>query len=594
MRRFLRPTLLGLLLGAQASEVVVLEQVPILPEHWSFSRAAKGEDTLTLKIALPQPRLKDLEARLLEISTPGRPEYGHHLSGPQLSKYQEHSRTSEDNVSKWLRSSGIVDFRTDGPWINFNATARQAKTLLDADVGLYAYNDGTPVLRAPSYSVPPDLKDHISFVFPLSNFMAPPRPRVRGQHMDRQISALSVAATNQSTQCSNSVEPECLRKLYRINYTAPNGAPSPSRLGIAGFLSEHVSTSELAAFMKLYAKDVPSDYRFRVETVNDGINDEKTAGVEGMLDVEYGVALGYPAQVTYYMTGGKGEKMDPEGNKVPANSSDNEPYLEFLEHMLAKPDGELPHVLSISYADDEQSVTRPYAERVCGLFAQLTARGVSVLVATGDGGSRGTNQVPRGCYSNDGAHRRVALPTFPASCPYVTAVGATSNAGPPVAGAMYSAGGFSNYFAMPAWQAPAAGPYASRAVALAGPTPDMFNASGRATPDVSAVGSMFKIRHDGAEQFVLGTSASTPVLAAMVALVNDKRLRAGKNSTGWLNPALYSVRMSPAVADVTVGRSMGCWFPEGNVPGWATAAGWDAVTGLGTPNTLDKLLDVLG
>ncbi|EJT78142.1 hypothetical protein GGTG_03244 [Gaeumannomyces tritici R3-111a-1] len=599
MRGLLCPALLGLLLGTGASKLVVLEQVQTLPERWAFSGAAKDDDTLALKVALTQPRLGDLKTRLLEISTPGRPEYGHHLSGPELSVYQEHSRASEDSVSRWLESNGIVDIRTEGHWVSFNATVRQTKTLLDTDLGYYAYNGGAPVLRAPTYAVPAELQDHISFVFPLSNFMAPPASRLREESIDRQFSALSSTAADEYLQCSRGVQPECLRKLYGINYTAPDAGPSPSRLGIAGFLEEHVSMGDLASFMKSYAWDVPSDYSFAVESVSNGTNDEGNPGVEAMLDVEYGVALGYPARVTYYITSGRAEKIDPDGNKVVPGSEldDNEPYHALLEHLLAKPDGEIPHVLSVSYADDEQSVPRPYAERVCGLFALLAARGVSVLAATGDGGSRGTGQVQRGCYTNDGAaapRRRAALPTFPASCPYVTAVGATSNEGPPVSAAQYSAGGFSRYFAMPAWQAAAAGPYARAAAEMGGPTPDMFDAGGRATPDISAVGSQFVIRRAGADVGVQGTSASTPVLAAMVALVNDARLRAGKNSTGWLNPALYSDRMRDAIVDVTEGRSRGCWFPEGSVAGWAATAGWDAATGLGTPNTFEKLLAILG
>ena len=43
---------------------------------------------------------------------------------------------------------------------------------------------------------------------------------------------------------------------------------------------------------------------------------------------------------------------------------------------------------------------------------------------------------------------------------------------------------------------------------------------------------------------LFGTSASTPVMAAMVSLVNSRRLLAGKSNLGWINPALYSVAAS--------------------------------------------------
>ncbi len=47
-------------------------------------------------------------------------------------------------------------------------------------------------------------------------------------------------------------------------------------------------------------------------------------------------------------------------------------------------DDELPHTLSISYGEDEQSVPRAYAEKVCTMFGQLGARGTSVIFASGE------------------------------------------------------------------------------------------------------------------------------------------------------------------------------------------------------------------
>lgn len=48
------------------------------------------------------------------------------------------------------------------------------------------------------------------------------------------------------------------------------------------------------------------------------------------------------------------------------------------------PDDKLPHTLSISYGEDEQSVPKSYAEKVCTMFGQLGARGVSIIFASGE------------------------------------------------------------------------------------------------------------------------------------------------------------------------------------------------------------------
>ena len=79
-------------------------------------------------------------------------------------------------------------------------------------------------------------------------------------------------------------------------------------------------------------------------------------------------------------------------------------------------------MISTSYGDDEQTVTYNYAVEVCNQFGVLGARGVTLLFSSGDAGVG-----PRGsCYSNDGKNTYQFLPSFPASCPFVTAVGATA------------------------------------------------------------------------------------------------------------------------------------------------------------------------
>ncbi|KAK4112801.1 subtilisin-like protein, partial [Canariomyces notabilis] len=116
----------------------------------------------------------------------------------------------------------------------------------------------------------------------------------------------------------------------------------------------------------------------------------------------------------------------------------------------------------------------------------------------------------------------------------------------------------------------------------------------RAMPDISAIGSGFQIIVAGTESQVLGTSASAPTVAAMIALVNDARLRAGKKSLGWLNPLLYEAKVRSVLRDVVEGESMGCRFPDGEVsPGWSSVAGYDCVTGLGVVDDFNDFMAAL-
>ncbi|CAK7216692.1 hypothetical protein SBRCBS47491_002914 [Sporothrix bragantina] len=388
--------------------------------------------------------------------------------------------------------------------------------------------------------------------------------------------------------------------------TAVSAPPptSPVRFGVAGFLSEYVNHQDVNEFLQFYAPTIafpgPGNpvYNFSTEFPNNGTNIQAPrflAGMEASLDVEYAMALAYPSQITFYSTGGRADKINPTGHRMDPMHSSNEPYLDLLEYLIALPTDFVPHVLSISYSDDEQTVPQPYATRVCDLFMQLAARGTTVLVATGDGGSHGISDT---CAHNEASQRRPLLPTFPASCPWVTAVGSTETGIgapggiPPAVAADYSSGGFSNYFTRPAWQNDTVNAYLDR---IGDSKAGFFNRTGRGVPDISAIGSHFAVVWGGVPSVTSGTSASTPVIAAMVALVNDQRLKAGKPSLGWLNGALYSSRVQGILEDVTMGTSMGCMPYNRTVwkSGWPAAPGWDAVTGLGVPNDFAKLAAAL-
>jgi len=67
-----------------------------------------------------------------------------------------------------------------------------------------------------------------------------------------------------------------------------------------------------------------------------------------------------------------------------------------------------------------------------------------------------------------------------------------------------------------------------------------YNASGRGYPDVSAVGQNILLYAYGEPQFVGGTSASAPIFASIITLINEERIAAGKGPVGFLNPTLYA------------------------------------------------------
>lgn len=295
------------------------------------------------------------------------------------------------------------------------------------------------------------------------------------------------------------------------------------------------------------------------------------------MDAETILAFDWPTPLTAYTTGGSPPYIPDDFT----TSDTNEPYLVWINYVLSQSNSEIPQTISTSYGDDEQTVPYPYASRVCAEFAQLGARGISLIFAAGDEGVGASGY----CYSNDGKNTPTFLPAFPASCPYVTTVGATYKFNPEVVAydgrfdpAFASGGGFSNYFPRPAYQDKVVPEYIA---SLDGEFAEYYNKSGRGYPDVAAQGVNFTTIWNGSLLLVDGTSASTPTFAGVISLVNDALLASGKPTLGFLNPWLYAGGYE-TFTDVTMGSAVGC-AELGNGLGFPAKVGWDAVSGFGTP-----------
>ncbi|KAI4754899.1 subtilisin-like protein [Aureobasidium sp. EXF-3400] len=143
-----------------------------------------------------------------------------------------------------------------------------------------------------------------------------------------------------------------------------------------------------------------------------------------------------------------------------------------------------------------------------------------------------------------------------------------------------SGAGFCDHFARPSYQSSAVDRYIDDTGDL---DAGLYNQTGRDYPDVAAQGNHDVFVWEGDISTVGGTSASAPTFGAVIALVNDALVAAGKSALGFLNPWLYTGAYA-ALIDITTGSSIGC-----ETTGFPAAVVWDAVTGFGTPN-LGKLI----
>ncbi|KAJ5344275.1 Peptidase S8/S53 [Penicillium brevicompactum] len=583
-RKALSLAVVSLLASSAAADV--FESLSSVPKGWRYSRKPRGDQPMRLQIALTQGDASGFEETVLEMSTPNHPSYGNHFqTHEEMKRMLQPSAESSDAIRDWLESAGITQIEQDADWMTFYTTVDTANQLLAANFQFYVSNvKHIERLRTLEYSVPDALMSHVNMIQPTTRFgqLRKHRTTLHSESKETDM-AFRSAAMSATPDCNSVITPQCLKDLYKIgDYKADpkNG----NKAGFASYLEQYASYSDLALFEKNIAPDAKGQ-NFSVVQYNGGGNDQNPKGdiSEANLDLQYIVGVSSPVPVTEFSVGGRGILV-PDLDQPDPNDNNNEPYLDFLQNVLKMDNKDLPQVISTSYGEDEQSVPESYARTVCNLYSQLGSRGVSVIFSSGDSG------VGAACVTNDGKNTTHFPPQFPAACPWVTSVGATSGISPEQ-GVDFSSGGFSDLWDRPTWQEDAVGGFLD---VLGDQWSGLFNAKGRAFPDVAAQGENFAVYVKGSLSSVSGTSASAPVFAGVIALLNDARLKSNQSPMGFLNPWLYSTGRD-GLNDIVDGGSTGCNGaarfngPQNGSPvvpyaSWNSTEGWDPVTGLGTPN----------
>ncbi|KAL4918733.1 peptidase S8/S53 domain-containing protein [Aspergillus aurantiobrunneus] len=578
------------------------ERLKAVPDGWKYDGTPSANQPIRLRIALKQHDVAGFEQALLDMSTPGNANYGQHFgSYDAMKELLQPSDDSTSSVQHWLESTGVTEYERDADFLKLRTTVEQANSLLDADFLWYATanddGDDARVLRTLHYSIPEGVAEHINMIQPTTHFgqMRSHRATMRSRpallETSRQL--LDAVMAGSLDHCNDAITPNCLSDLYNTEGYKAN-AKSGSKIAFASFLEQYARYDDLAEFEEEYAPHAIGQ-NFSVVKLNGGRNDQNSTedSGEANLDLQYIIGVSAPLPVTEFSTGGRG-KLVPDLSSPDPSDNSNEPFLDFLEGVLKLDQESLPQVISHSYGENEQTIPEGYARTVCNLYAQLGSRGVSVLFSSGDSG------VGSACQTNDGTNTTHFPPQFPASCPWVTSVGGT-NGTSPEAGVYFSSGGFSDLWARPSYQDAAVESYLSQ---IGDTQSQYFNRSGRAFPDVAAQAQNYAVVDQGRVGLFDGTSASTPVFAGIVALLNDVRLSAGRPALGFLNPWLYQDGVD-GLNDIVDGGSVGCdgndrfgGPPNGSpvIPyaSWNATEGWDPVTGLGTPDFSKLSMIVLG
>ncbi|KAJ7196646.1 family S53 protease [Mycena pura] len=518
--------LLAVVKNVERRPMVVHEYREGPPSGFVNSGAPLSTKGLTLRIGLKPNNMGGLEDALYKVSDPASAMYGQYLTQEEVAEFVKPTDETQVAVSEWLSENGIPSkpVTSAGDILEITLSVARANKLLDTVFSVFTHTaTGTNSIRTLEYSIPASLQGHVEFFHPTISFTPPltAGPKVVGAR-PKPASTPTVAPDNTPinnvpASCATAVTPECLQALYSI--PSSPAQQTSNILGVPGFMNMWANSLDLQQFLGMFRPDISNQTTFKLQTMNDGINDQ-TRSAAGIEAYTVGVATGVP--VTFISVG--------------SNNTDDElgGFMDIITTILAEDPATRPHVLSTSYAFNEEYLPRPLATRLCNMYAGLGAMGAANILLA------------------------MFQPTFPSSCPFVTSVGATR--GINEVGASLSAGGFSNYFSVPLYQIKDVPLYlVKNGLHNIG----KFNATGRGFPDVAAQGENYVIS---------GTSASTPAFASLIALLNDQLITAGKPTLGFLNPLLYSSSGRAALKDITYGN------------GFYATKGWDPITGLGTPN----------
>merc|ERR1719265_2534507 len=282
-----------------------------------------------------------------------------------------------------------------------------------------------------------------------------------------------------NASASGDVTPLVINKAYGIDPKSVKKSGKTNIQAIGQFQGQYVSPDDLSKFCKQY--DATADCSISKFI---GKNEGSQPGVESMLDVEYitGIGKGIATWVYSY------------------------PSFDFCSDLLqwandVAGESQHPSVVSLSYGSQKidfcDSTT---IKRLSEDVQKLGTMGVTVVIASGDDGSGGNTR--------QGSNNGKLSPSFPASIPYVLAVGSTffegGLSGEEMATTQFgSGGGFSFDYEMPQYQSAAVKAYLANSPEIGTLT---YASNGRGSPDVALLGEKFAVVDNGQTIAVGGTS----------------------------------------------------------------------------------------
>ena len=604
--------------ASAAGRTTVADTQPAWAKPANLARPAAGDDQMAFSVWLGWRDPAGLDATLTGLYNPGSPAYSRWMTPAGFRARYSPSRAQVAAVRTWLADSGfaIVDVPRNRLFVTASGTVDQVEHTFDVHENLYRIDGRT--VRAPDAdpAVPAGISADVRAITGLDGSLtlatpehrspAPPPPagtsvgpcsRYWGEHTSAAFPNPYAPGTPLPWLICG-YTPAQIDSAYGIDRLRRAGLDGRGQtIAITGAFFSPTIRDDANSFSREFGLPRLGPWNYRQVTapgtrrIPQDPAETQSWYIEQALDVEWAHAVAPGARIVYVGAANDAGGLDQAVNEVV--------------------DRHLANIVSNSWGLPESLAPRGEILAMNAVFQQAAAEGIGVYFASGDDGD---NRLAAGRISAG----------FPDSSPWVTSVGGTSLAISRTGGYQWEAGwgttttdwngarwapkapgdfmygsggGPSHVFPMPFYQA--------GAVPLAEATwkgtprrtePDLAM---DADPQTGVTFAQTYVLPNGhrriIDSWIGGTSLSAPLVAGVMALADQHSGR----PHGFINPALYRLRGTQALNDVTGGHGTlavlrNALAPDGSIvtrlrsldrdSSLSAGPGWDPVTGLGSLN----------
>ena len=533
--------------AAQAAETVagsnhlLNTNLPAAVSSGQVARLSVMDQTKTMKLGLilPLRNEAELDSLLLQLRDPQSPNYHHYLSSDEFTARFGATQADYDAVVAWAKASGLTVTQTTANRrvVDVQGSVAAINRAMHVQLGNYQHPTEGRTFFAPDREPTVDLAVPLLDITGLTNVNLPKNHLVHGdnaQHMN------AIKATHGSGP-SGEYLPSDMRAAYYGSGSLTGAGQTVAVFSYDGYKSADVTLYYSKTGMKssVPIKNVLVNGYSGVCDAGDGSGTSKCDDGEQVLDIVnvIGMAPGL-SQVIFY-----------EGSSA----------TDILNQMATD---NTAKVITSSWGGGD------FGSADDAIYKQFAAQGQTFLNASGD----------------DGAYNASTwLP--PSLDPNILDVGGTD---------LVTSGPGGTWTSETGWSGSSGGYYKQAGYA----TPSYQKLSGvitstnkasttyRNDPDIAAEANFDNptVSNGTFETGYGGTSFAAPRWAGLLALANQQSVAAGKSTLGFINTKIYTVAVGSNYKslyhDITSGKNTP---DEGSGAGYSAVAGFDLVTGWGSP-----------